>query len=205
MHWLALALLAVLGGTFYKFSRAADQPGGEFSTHLTTAERQALVQGKVVLKTHWAYNNVWHTGYHTGPLQVELLPNGKRRFRQLGHWESHTKQGRLLDEADYYSRYCSCVKVYDQDGQLIDLLTTQPVLLNGDTIVEELAIYLNLFEATDTLAVEHIFRGAEGHRLATPSYWSYDVVGKRRVPVGWKFYRYSQQDNPAKPPADTAK
>lgn len=68
MTWLPLLGLLALGGVFYKFSRSPEQPGGEYRTHLTKEERLALAQGRTLIKTHRAYSNIWHTGYHTGTL-----------------------------------------------------------------------------------------------------------------------------------------
>jgi hypothetical protein len=190
MYWLALAMLAALGGTFYKSSRSAEAPGGEYSTHLTKAEKQTLAKGKVVLKTHWAYNDIWHSGYHTGPLQVRQLPGGKLRFVQFGHWQDFHK-GRLSYEADYFPPYRSAGKVYDEAGEIRELIWTQPIVVKTDTIVEVQVIYLDFYKRADTLVVQHLFQSKDYQRIAEPAaFWSYDVAGKHPVPRNWKFQRY---------------
>lgn len=66
-------------------------------------------------------------------LRVQPLPDGKLRFKELGHWQSFYK-GKLTYEVDYYPNYRSVGKVYDEAGMLSDFLLRRPLLVKNDTM-----------------------------------------------------------------------
>ena len=176
-------LVAMTGLFFYVVA-----PNGEYLRHLTAIEKAALAKGQPVLKAHRAYNNIWKTGYHEGPLRVEPQSAGKLKFIPHGHWQQFD-EGHLSSTSDYKSPHNSTTRIYNEIGEVTDLIEECPVIVNGDSAVEVRLIYLNLEKLTDILFVNHWFRSFAGKPVGK-DYWSFDVKGKRPVPEGWKFHRY---------------
>jgi hypothetical protein len=191
MNWsLTIALLIALGGGMYFLSRplGPNAYDAEYRRHLSAAEKSALSRGETVSKNHRAKTNIWKSGYREGPLKIVPQADGKLTFTPYGRWQYFSK-GHLFSDHNYMGPHRTTGHLYNDAGEVIDVIQVFPIVLDGDSATETRVIYLDVYRLTDTLVVNHVFESFTG-RPVKKEFWSFDAQGKRPVPPNWKFHRY---------------
>ncbi|MBF9140098.1 hypothetical protein [Hymenobacter properus] len=168
----------------------------DYRSHLTAAEKQQLAAGQALEKMHVSYWRFFPKQvYWQGKLRVEPAAKGKYKFTKLGHWQQFDEHGGLLADADYQLKgrwTTGHERLYYPAGTLSADVLTQPVVLNGDSVLETRLVNFRSGVESDTSFVERWY--LRDGKYLRPSVRSFDLAGRRPVPKNWKGepYTYSK-------------
>ncbi|GAB3741926.1 hypothetical protein GCM10027594_21500 [Hymenobacter agri] len=159
----------------------------DFCSHLTAAEKKQLAARQVVEKTHVSY---WRFHpqqvYWQGQLRAAQTPDKKLAFSRLGHWQQFDEHGGLVWNADFRQQgrwLTSNERIYYPAGVLFTDILRHPVLLNGDSLLEQRSVNFRYGSETDTLYVERWY--FKDGKYLRPARRTFDLAGRRPVPKNW--------------------